>query len=124
MSGMNELPDVDHIVGKEWHIHSIYDVLDTIREMPELFIGAPNLTLLYGFLLGFESSCHAFKSPLNRPDPDFAEFGRFVGRNLGRSAPERNWRDLLLEEHSEEKTAFTAFFKLLDTFREPGTSNQ
>ncbi len=117
MAGVIASRTLDGTIKNEWQVHSIYDVLEAVREQPALFIGSPNVTMLEGFLSGFRASCDAFENPLDEPNPDFRGFHSFVARRLGRPSSELHWRALLLEQHGDESAAFDAFFELVDAFR-------
>lgn len=121
MVGVIASRTLDGTSRREWQVHSIYDVLDAVREQPGLFIGSPNVTLLQGFLTGFRTSCDAFENTLDEPSPNFQRFHAFVARRLNRPSSELHWRTLLLEQHGDESAAFDAFFELLDAFRQDAT---
>ncbi len=99
----------------------IYDILDSIREKPALFMGSKSLTVLRNFLegalytsqiLGMEDGDQEFA-----PVP-FRFFNDYVAQSYNYYESTSGWKNMILDKHrGEEKTSFDAFYTLLDNFR-------
>src|SRR5688500_2090829 len=92
-------------------IHSIYDVLDLVRERPGMYgIRAKSLLHLQSFVAGL-----AF-SDLDPGRPSFWDFPKWVtvrSGNVGTSMP---WR--WLETSQTDEQGYATWFELLDEYRQ------
>jgi len=99
----------------------VYDTLQKIRPMPELYLGWKNLTFLSHFLSGYMVR-------LYEAQPDYRccldGFSEFVTRkyNYGKDNT-GNYARVILENTKNEEAALNTFFELLDEFLESNKSD-
>ncbi|MEM6507224.1 MAG: hypothetical protein AAF711_17430 [Planctomycetota bacterium] len=99
-------------------IHSIYDVLDVIRQKPGIYIGSTTISNLRMFLCGFDTSMYCFDVQYEIEKPDFGTFGAFVFAHYGLKESAIGWANCILEQcNGIEEDAFCTFYEILDRFR-------
>jgi hypothetical protein len=99
----------------------IYDILDGVRERPELFMGSKTITVLKNFLagavytshiLGMDDGCNEF-SPI-----PFRFINDYVAYFYNYFESTSGWMNMILNKNNGEETAsFDIFYTLLDNFR-------
>ena len=99
----------------------IYDILDSVREKPALFMGSKSITVLRSFLdgvtyasniLGIEDGYCDF-SPI-----PFRFFNDYVAHFYNYFEATSGWKNMIINKNNgEEKASFDIFYVLLDNFR-------
>ncbi len=96
--------------------HSIFDLLNWIREKPNAFLdGECSIRRLRSFLVGYECGMGRLHVAL-RESAVFREFNDWVAKELGYAEPTSGWCNMILAKTASEEEAFSKFFELLDGF--------
>ncbi len=99
-----------------------YETLDLICERPALYLGTTSLSVLYGWVLGWQ---FAVEDAPNEADLSEREFGEFVKTELDYYEATRGWRRMILEScEGDEEAAFLKFVELYKRFRMPTTAKE
>lgn len=94
-----------------------YELLDYIRQRPAMYLSEKSITLLYGFLAGYNFD--KWIETVKNTNPPFGEFNNWVAMKLGFYESTSGWRRMLLKvENGDEEKAFDRFFVLLDEFKQ------
>ena len=92
-----------------------FETLDLICERPALYIGTTSLSVLYGWVLGWNSASD--KTP-NDADLPSREFNEFVKVQLSYYEATRGWRRMILDScGGNEEAAFYKFVQLYKLYR-------
>jgi hypothetical protein len=95
----------------------LYDLLESLRKRPGMYLGSASITLLKAFLDGYGT----FYEQIDYGNPSFDGFNDFVGKFYGKHTT-AGWKNLILADHyGNEKEALDRFFVLLDEFKENTT---
>ena len=100
---------------------SIYDLLDSIRKKPGLYIAEPSINRLDSLLAGYTAGLGRVRFAL-RDEADFHRFHDWVAHRLGFGESTSGWCKMILEKSTGEADAFKNFYILLDEFRKPSSS--
>jgi hypothetical protein len=96
--------------------HSIYDLLDWIKNHPGLYLRCPTLGCLHDFLDGVSVGQH-FGAPADG-EPRFADFSAwFCHHHKAPGAAAGGWYCAIMGESSDERSAFDRFFQYLEAYR-------
>ncbi len=94
-----------------------YDLLESLRKRPGMYLGSASITLLEAFLNGYGT----FHEQIDYGNPSFEGFNDFVGKFYGKYTT-AGWKNLILSDHyGNESEALDRFFVLLDEFKESAT---
>lgn len=103
---------------------SIYNLIETIRVRPGIYLGSNSITALMHFINGYrfaERETEDFSSQAPAPTLfplDFWYFHEFTKIKLGFSSSVPGWKNLILETcGGDEKKALETFFPMFDEFR-------
>lgn len=100
---------------------TIYDLLETIRRCPGMYLSTPALSLnhLQCVLWGYDYALYDYGLSL---DPEYPRFGRefhdWVARKLNRGNTNEGWCYSILATYEDGDKAIDAFFNLLDEYRQ------
>lgn len=92
-----------------------FETLDLICERPALYLGTTSLSVLYGWVMGwqFAHDLAPNEAPLNN-----GTFNDFVKVQLSYYESTRGWRRMILEScGGNEETAFYKFVQLYKLYR-------
>ena len=94
----------------------LFEVLETIRANPGLYLGRPSVSDLFMFLNGYEFARTHLNIELTQPEERFYdEFQPWLQEKLGITSV-ASWAKLIMLSCHDEKTGFEQFFHLLDAF--------
>ena len=99
---------------------SIYDLLESIRGRPGLWISQPELVRVDAFLSGYQAALGRRHLALRRVKPDFQGFHDWVARRLGYAQSTPGWYNLIRGRCGSEREAFDKFYELLAEFKNSG----
>jgi hypothetical protein len=92
------------------HLHSL---LNDLRRRPGMYIGAPSLTRLAAFLLGYDYARYELRA--EAADPFFVSFQEWIEQRL--QSPHRAWDEAILSQSGSEAEGFERFWQLLDDYK-------
>jgi hypothetical protein len=95
---------------------SIYDLLETIRKRPGMYICKPSLQGLRDFLGGYTAGLGRVRLVL-RDTTDFHRFHDWVAHRLGFYESTSGWCNMIRDKSANEEEAFRKFYVLLDEFK-------
>ncbi len=103
----------------------IYTWLDILRPRPAMYLGAPSLTRLWVFLMGYQIALQDHGISFQEVGPWNFEFHRHVGRRLDQLPLNGKGYHLLILAHvgGDEAKALALFWELLDEFRAQETAD-
>ena len=94
----------------------MFGLLEKIRQKPGLYLGSPSVTALRHFLVGYKFARQELGLMPTEPELDFYhEFQPWLQRYFHIQTANA-WDKILLFKYLDEKTAFSHFFQLLETF--------
>ncbi len=88
------------------------ELLGLICERPPLYLGTTSISVLYGWILGWDF-CTEF--PTKERVFPFGPFSEFVQGELGYFEPALGWRRMILDSCGGDEEA--AFWKFVDLYR-------
>jgi hypothetical protein len=92
----------------------LYDLLESLRKRPGIYLGKASITLLEAFLNGYET----FHEQIDYGNPSFDGFNDFIDNYYGNYST-AGWKNKILAAHyNNEEEALEWFFKILDEYRE------
>lgn len=104
---------------------SVYDLIETVRVRPGMYLGSNSVTALMHFINGYRfAELEAAAKSEEHAKPtlfplDFWYFHEFTKVKLGFSSSVAGWRNLILETcGGDEKKALEMFFTLFDEFEQ------
>lgn len=100
---------------------SVYDLIETIRVRPGMYLGSNSITALMNFIQGYLFAQREAVPPSDTQSSlfplDFWYFHEFTKIKLGFSSSVPGWKNLILETcGGDEKKALEAFFPMFDEF--------
>ena len=95
---------------------SIYDLLESIRQKPGLYIVEPSTDRLQSFLTGYEAGLGRVGFAL-RDEVGFHKFHEWVANRLGFPESTSGWAGMIRARTASGEEAFRQFFVLLGEFR-------
>jgi hypothetical protein len=94
----------------------LFEVLETIRTNPGLYLGRPSVSDLFMFLNGYEFARTQLNIELTQSEERFYdEFQPWLQKKLGVTSV-ASWAKLIMLSWHDEKAGFEQFFQLLDEF--------
>ncbi|MBD2384706.1 hypothetical protein [Cylindrospermum sp. FACHB-282] len=96
----------------------IYEVLQTIKDRPGMYIGKSSITILGHFLVGYQFARSELGLELSQEDADFFKnFHPWIQRHFN-VRTSNSWANIILLFTRDEKDALNSFFRLLDEFKQ------
>lgn len=90
---------------------------EAIRQRPAMWMGEASLSMLYGFILGYDVAHSMERSPSSEPSPVARDFHDWVAYRLHFYEGTRGWKKMILQKEPNESLAFEKFWSLLDDYR-------
>ncbi len=94
----------------------IYELLDSVRKMPNAYLDERSLKSLRTFLSGYDAafaSIGRFEDMSGQLRP----FNEWVAKELGFSNSTRGWHNMISMKAESEEKSFDLFFELLEKFK-------
>ena len=102
-----------------------YLELDKIKNRPGLYIAHPEISILYGFILGFLRANTRDKANTSWGDIMFGKFSEWVALHFDWPGSTAGWRNIILKEcNGDESKSFDLFFILYEEFVNDSINNQ
>lgn len=94
----------------------LYQLLDSIKQKPALFLSQPSAIGLHSFLLGWKTAKNIYKLPKDEDEQDFAGFQEWVTQRYDIRSSQA-WPRIITFFSRDEKESLELFFDLLEEYR-------
>jgi hypothetical protein len=95
---------------------NFYDVLQTIRQRPALYIGQNSIFSLQAFLDGYYFARRDLNIALTDQEEEFQTFLQWIRQKFNVETGQL-WTSLVLSHSIDERDAVAQFFQLFDEFK-------
>ena len=105
----------------------LYELIEAMRQRPEMYIGRTSLTGLQDHLGGFQVAMHVFeKNTIEALFPlPFCFFSHYVANHYHDHGSVAGWHRMILEETQyNEEAGFFTFYELFDRFKNLSASSR
>lgn len=94
----------------------LYQLLDSIKQKPALFLNQQSVMALHSFLLGWKTAKNIYQLPKDEDEHDFAGFQEWITQryDIGSS---QAWPRIITFFSRDEKESLNLFFDLLEEYR-------
>jgi hypothetical protein len=93
-----------------------YDVLQSIRQRPALYLGQNSIFSLQAFLDGYYFARRDLDVPLTAQEEEFQTFLQWMRQKFNVETGQL-WASIVLSHSIDERDAVSQFFNLFDEFR-------
>jgi hypothetical protein len=94
-----------------------YEMLDSIKQRPGMYIGRCSLTRLRSFLDGYMGARADLGIPLTQQEKEFNQFPDWI-QDRFKITSTQSWDSIILFHSADEREALDNFFKLFEEFRQ------
>jgi hypothetical protein len=94
----------------------LYDLLDSIKHNPALFLNQQSVTDLHTFLLGWQTAKNVYKLPRDQDEDDFDHFQEWIAHRYN-TPGNQPWPKVLTFFSMDNKGSLELFFKLFQEYR-------
>jgi hypothetical protein len=94
-----------------------YQLLDSIKQKPALFLNQQSASGLHAFLLGFQAAKNLYQLPPDDDERDFAGFQEWIARRYEIST-NQSWPRIISFFARDERDSLELFFKLLEVYKD------
>lgn len=101
----------------------LYQLLDSIKSNPALFLNQPSVSGLHTFLLGFQTAKNVYQLPQEEDEQGFAGFQAWVAKQYDIQT-NQSWSRIISFFAKDDKDSLNLFFKLLDEYRNEASPEQ
>ncbi|MDY6804086.1 MAG: hypothetical protein SXA11_09810 [Cyanobacteriota bacterium] len=92
----------------------VYDILQKVKNKPNVYLGSPSIMCLQAFLSGYNVAQYQLGESLNTPDC-FDGFQEWIQEKLKINSSQ-SWAKIILFYSADERDALERFFELFDEF--------
>ncbi len=92
----------------------VYDILQKVKEKPNVYLGRPSIMCLQAFLSGYNVAQYQLGESLNSPDC-FDGFQEWIQKKF-KIDSSQSWANIILFYSEDERDALRQFFELFDEF--------
>lgn len=92
----------------------VYDIVQKVKDKPNVYLGKPSIMCLQAFLSGYNVAQYQLGEPLNASDC-FDGFQEWIQEKFKINSSQ-SWANIILFYSEDERDALRQFFELFDEF--------
>ena len=93
-----------------------YEMLQSIKQRPGMYLGKCSITRLHSFLIGYMGARQDLGLPVTEEENEFDKFQEWIQERF-QIKSSHAWNDIILFYSADEKDALNKFFELFEKFK-------
>lgn len=94
---------------------SFYELIEKIKQRPDLYLGKPSISHLQVFLDGYTYARLELGIPLTEQEQEFEGFQEWIEKRFNQHSSQ-SWPQIILAYSEDESDALDRFFQLFEEF--------